>query len=284
MVKRSRPPQWHLLFTGGGLLAAVGVALYVSHVPVSPGPAAPPVASRRLPLSAAAFADTVIARGDSALAELGLLPAWIAVRRGSPDTVSVRVPRDLPLTSVNLQLSSVARSYGGHVVRGIETRNASVVELTVGVDSTVTTLFRLRQDQRLQRRAGRLSLVLQLRDDDAVDRARALQQPLTLVLPDGTAAPPTAAADHEWRSAAGPALAGLDTVRLDTVRLGADGAAGVRRALWALAERAGNEGRAAAWIEAHPAAFDALEALLPRLERRGYRFVTAAQWTRKEGR
>ena len=29
MVKRPRPPQWHLLFTGIGLLAAVVVAVYV---------------------------------------------------------------------------------------------------------------------------------------------------------------------------------------------------------------------------------------------------------------
>ena len=125
----------------------------------------------------------------------------------------------------------------------------------------------------MSRRAGRLALVLQLSDAAAVDRARALQQPLTLVLPAGSAAPPRAAAAHEWRGDAAPALSGIDTVRL-----GEDGADGVRRALWALAERAANEGRAAAWIAAAPATFDALEALLPRLERRGYRFVTAARW------
>jgi polysaccharide deacetylase 2 family uncharacterized protein YibQ len=49
------------------------------------------------------------------------------------------------------------------------------------------------------------------------------------------------------------------------------------RQLWALAEQAADEGQAVAAARLVPATLDALEVMLPRLERRGYRFITLAE-------
>ncbi|MFP6644241.1 MAG: hypothetical protein VCF24_11915, partial [Candidatus Latescibacterota bacterium] len=64
MVKRPRPPQWHLLFTGIGLLAAVVVAVYVGgDAPTGEEPTRlhnlrP---SSRIHADAGSFADSIVA-------------------------------------------------------------------------------------------------------------------------------------------------------------------------------------------------------------------------------
>lgn len=54
----------------------------------------------------------------------------------------------------------------------------------------------------------------------------------------------------------------------------------VERRLWALAERAADDGQAVAQAALRPATLAALETMLPQLERRGYRFVTLAELER----
>ena len=53
-----------------------------------------------------------------------------------------------------------------------------------------------------------------------------------------------------------------------------DTEAAAKRQLWALAERAAVEGEAVALVDAKGPTVAALEELMPRLESRGYRFVT----------
>ncbi|MDA0335129.1 MAG: hypothetical protein O2782_08200, partial [bacterium] len=83
MVKRPRPQQWHLIFTGAGLLAAVVVAVSVSQLPPIAETIEPttlqdlrPQANRHV--DARGFAAGVDSRLDSVLAELGIVPSWIA--------------------------------------------------------------------------------------------------------------------------------------------------------------------------------------------------------------
>ena len=54
----------------------------------------------------------------------------------------------------------------------------------------------------------------------------------------------------------------------------------VTRRLWSLAEKAGDAGQVVAATRLLPSTLGALEVMLPRLERRGHRFVTLAELER----
>ena len=111
-----------------GLLAAMVVAVYVGGVPTAPiddGPVRlhnlPPPS--RIHADAGSFADDILSRLDSVLFEIGISPSWIEPRRpvgGGSDTIDVRVPSDLPVPSVNRQLTQFILWHGGHIVRGQE--------------------------------------------------------------------------------------------------------------------------------------------------------------------
>ena len=297
MVKRRRPPQWHLLFTGCGLLAAMVVAVSVSDLPSLPATEEPTRLHNLqrphsdLPMDAASLTRTVAARLDSVLSDLGIPTSavtWRSHNTGSPkrsvgpdtgldsglDTIGVRVPVDLPVASVNGALTEFITWHGGHVVRGQERRGPGAVHLTFGIDSTVTTLFRLRRDRSLRRNSGDIALVVDVRDAPAsrIQRLSLVWQALTLA--GGLAAQdesPTAGA-HQRVDEVPDAADAIDTESVT--------AADVRRRLWALAERAANDGAVVASLRLRPATLDALEQMLPRLERRGYRFVTLAELDR----
>ncbi len=284
MVKRPRPQQWHLIFTGAGLLAAVVVAVSVSHLPTLVETIEPtslrnlrPPANRHV--DARSFAAGVDARLDSVLAELGILPAWIARRRlaaaGSDiDTVSIRVPVDLPVASVNQLLTDFIAWQGGHVVRGEEQRGPTAVDLTCGIDSTVTTLFRLRRDRGLRRSAGRIALVVDVSDAPTVrvQRLARMAQSVTMIAVDDsiTLPPDLMVGEHQITRGTPDHTEAIDA---------ADGTTeDVRRRLWALAEQSADQGKAMAMAHLRPATLQALEEMLPRLERRGYQFVTWAEY------
>jgi hypothetical protein len=281
MVKRRRPPQWHLLFTGVGLLAAMVVAVYVGGVPTAPiddGPVRlhnlPPPS--RIHADAGSFADDILSRLDSVLFEIGISPSWIEPRRpvgGGIDTIDVRVPSDLPVPSVNRQLTQFILWHGGHIVRGQERQGPAVVDLAFGIDSTVTTIFRLRRDRRLARRTGDIAIVIDVDGAPAayLRRLARLAQPLTLAATGEAADLVRRLADGEHQL--------IGAIPEATPRLDADSlnAADVARRLWALAEEAADEGQAVASARLLPATLEAFEEMLPGLERRGYRFVTLAE-------
>ncbi len=285
MVKRPRPQQWHLIFTGAGLLAAVVVAVSVSQLPPIAETIEPtslqnlrPQANR--PVDAQSFAAGVDSGLDSVLAELGIVPSWIARNRrpaapGSAiDTVSIRVPVDLPVASVNQLLTDFIAWQGGHVVRGEEQQQPTAVDLTCGIDSTVTTLFRLRRDRALTRTAGRIALVIDVSDAPAVrvQRLARMAQSVTMITVDDaiTLTPELMIGEHQITQGTPDHSQAIDA---------ADGTAeDVQRHLWALAERSANQGKATASAHLRPATLQALEEMLPRLERRGYQFVTWAEY------
>lgn len=273
MVRKRRPPQWHLILTLLALVAAIGGAIYLSHPPpaADPGPGDGPRPTPVAHAGARSFADSLYAQVDSALAELGIPKAAIAKQRppGQLDEVRVRVPEDLPLASVNLHLTRLAVWQGGEVVRGVEVDGPAAVDLTCGFGSTATTVFHLKRDK-VARRAGRIAVVV-----DAAGAGRsqrrllaqlcALPQPVTLVVAPGVL-------DGEDAAPAGPCqlLAELP-VQQGWVPL-AHGE--VERQLWAVAEVAADGGRAVAVARLGDDTLPALRAALPRLERRGHRFAT----------
>lgn len=281
MVKRSHPPQWHLIFTGIGLFAAVVVAVFVARLPPSPV-SEKPLRNLRPPPNihrdAGAFADAIVAGLDTVFSQIAIAPSWVDVRRpagGGIDTISVRVPQDLPVASVNRQLTEFIDWYGGHVVRGQERQGPAAVDLTVGIDSTVTTFFRLRRDRRLQRRSGDIAIIIDVSKASAAHTKRVVQlsQPVTVA---GSTTPLSQSLTASL-SSLGHQL--VPATPEDTQRLDANGlaAADVSRRLWALAEQAADEGHAVASTQLQAGTLASLEQVLPRLERRGYRFVTLAE-------
>lgn len=281
MVKQSRPPQWHLIFTGVGLFAAVVVAVFVSRLPPAPE-SDEPLRSLQPPANihrdAGAFANSIVAQLDTVFSQIGIAPSWVELRRpagGGIDTISVRVPQDLPVASVNRQLTEFIAWYGGHVVRGQERQGPGAVDLTVGIDSTVTTFFRLRRGRRLQRRTGDIAIVIDATEALPAHTKQLLQLKQPVTVAGGT--PPLSPSLKERLSGLGHQL--VPAVPEDAPRLDGNGlaAADVSRRLWLIAEQAANEGHAVISTQLQAATLTSLEQVLPRLERRGYRFVTLAE-------
>lgn len=284
MVRQRRPPQWHLALTLGLLVAAIGGGIYLGR-PMPPAPDPEPVpASPPTPVTAAdarSFAESLHVQVDSVLGELGIPPAQIDKRRspGGLDEIRVRVPQDLPLASVNLHLTRLALWQGGDVVRGAEVEGPAAVDLTCGVDGSATTVFRLRRDESVTRRTGRIAIVVDathaaLAQRRLLERLCGLPQPLTLVVS------PASREDEQvarW-AAAGPCeLAASVPVDDQGLRLDA-GQVGPQ--LWAVAQAAADRGRAVAVARLGDDLLPALRAVLPRLELRGYRFATISDLDR----
>lgn len=272
MVRRQHRPRWHLLFSMACLTLCTAAALYLGRPPPPPPPPPPPAPPQ--PVDPAAFPGRMLADADSVLADLGI-PSGRVHRRasgpGGPDVLTVRVPGDLPLASVNQRLTRLASRHGGDVIRGEELEGGTGVDLSLGIDSSETTRFHLRQDPRSTRRAGRIALIADAGGPN-LDRLCALPASLTLV-----------ALGANRREAAERCGPGGHRVAAKPIGLRAapdsidgDTEAAAARQLWALAERAAIEGEAVALVHANGPTVAALEELMPRLESRGYRFVTTS--------
>ena len=206
MARRRRSPRWHLALSAVLLLGAVAAVLVVQW---RTRPTALLPAHSLLPLpepapasNPGAFADTLLSQAEATLGEVGIWPQLISPSRrlsadpqstlGSdaapalPDVIDVRVPADLPLAIVNLNLTHLVTWNGGQILSGIA-HSLRWVELVCGVDSIETTRFQLRHDRRLKRRTGRIAIVL---DDfgqrswggNLVERFCALPWTLTLAI------------------------------------------------------------------------------------------------------
>lgn len=273
MVRRRHRPQWHLVFTLAVLVAAVAAALYLGRPEPPPPPPEPP-APPPPPADPVSFAAGMRAETDSVLADLGIPRGRVS--RSDPgaggfEVVSVRVPGDLPLASVNLRLTRLAGRHGGELMRGEEREDGTAVDLSLGIDSVVTTRFHLRQDPRSTRRAGRIALVVDA-ESPHLDRLCALPPALTLVA--------LGANRREAAERCGPAGHRVVSRPIglrappDTVGAATEAAAG--RQLWSVAERAAAKGEVVALVTANGPTLAALEGLMPRLESRGYSFVTVS--------
>lgn len=192
MARRHRPPLWHLALSGGLVAAAVVLIVYVQweRRPPDPPPPSPAASAFASPAGVPNLAVSLRGQADTALEELGIWPGLIdksppAADAETIDTVSVRVPADLPLAVVNLSLTRLVADCGGRVLRASEFERPRRVEIRCGTDTLATTLFVLRHDPRIQRRTGRIAIVL---DDfgsmskHLVGRFCSLPQPLTLAI------------------------------------------------------------------------------------------------------
>ena len=185
--------------------------------------------------------------------------------------ITVRVPGDLPVARVNLGLTRLADRHGGEVIRGEEVKQETAVDLSFGLDSVETTRFRLRQDRGSTRRSGRIALIADA-GGPHLDRLCALPASLTLVA--------LGSNRQEAAERCGPAghrvVAKPIGLRAAPDSIDGDSEAAAGRQLWALAERAADEGEAVALVNANGPTVAALEALMPRLESRGYSFVSVS--------
>ena len=163
MVKRSRP-QWHLaatvLLMAGVVIAVIGFSWH--QIRMSEIALLAPLASPTQ-VYAAGGGDSLIARVDSALAELGvwseLISKTVGDSAGAVARIDVRVPSDLPLPEVNRALSELVLDSGGRVFHAREAGPRRVT-MECGFDSVRTTIFELRQERHLRRRAGLIAVVL----------------------------------------------------------------------------------------------------------------------------
>lgn len=146
----------------------------------------PPVYSAA---DAPALADTLYARAELALEELGIWADLVYKTRDDPDRIEVRVPADLPLPVVNLHLTHFVEGGGGRVLRAVETIPGQRLEMRCGFDSVATTLFLLERERELRRRVGQIAIVLDdfgymSWDESLIEHFCALPQLLTFaVLP-----------------------------------------------------------------------------------------------------
>ncbi|MEE2657416.1 MAG: divergent polysaccharide deacetylase family protein [Candidatus Latescibacterota bacterium] len=189
MVRRTRS-HWHLWLTA--LLLSVGAAVAV-FLSVDEAPTTNDVeVGHGLRIVAAdpdSFIDSVFLQIDGVVAELGIGGAQVHVDSPAdpPARIVIHVPSDLPLETVNLHLTRMARRNGGHIVRAIELSADQAVRLQCGVDSVITTVIELRRDSGVVRRHGRISIVLDdfssaSQNGDLATRFCGLPQTLTLAI------------------------------------------------------------------------------------------------------
>lgn len=98
--------------------------------------------------------------------DLGMQQSWVRVHPpGSPEgdslltVIEFRVPSDLHLEVLNLELTRVVEEAGGDVVRGVELNDAQV-ELEVAHEGRSTHRFFLQRYSGYMREAGSLSLII----------------------------------------------------------------------------------------------------------------------------
>lgn len=191
MANRRRPPLWHLALSGSLIVTTVLLVLYTyrekEQARSVAAPAAPPtVAKVEQAADARDLAVLLYKQVDAALEELGLWPQLLDKRHGTPDTIAVQVPADLPLAMVNLQLTQLVERCGGKILRAVEKRRHRQVEMRCGLDSTLTTLFVLERTS-IRRKTGRIAIVLDdfgylSWNDRLIERFCALPQSLTLAI------------------------------------------------------------------------------------------------------
>lgn len=307
MVKRGARPSWHLAFTAGLLLMATAAVIHL-HWRSRPDSDSPAVGAPA-PTRPAAFADSLAAGIEGALADVGVWLELIDIRRAAgPDAsarsghhIRVRVPGDLPLPVANVAVTDLVRRLDGRILRGSEMGGrvtlycgpAKSLRGLARPDSTwpagATTRVELRRTPSLKRRTGRLAIALDslawaVTDARWRDRLLDLPLPLTLYLPDEQARVSRIAerliqAGHEVVVGASLSRAGPDSMTSagDLIIDAADGRAAAEEQLWELAYLAADRGQVLGIGRGRESTLQALEAVLPRLETRGFHIVTASK-------
>ena len=143
---------------------------------------------RKASKNAAALGDSIAVSLEHVLKELGMEAQLVEKRGDSRSRVfRVQVPEDLPLATVNLQITRLVRTYGGSILRAVEYQRSGRVQLHCGLDTIEAAIIELFRSRSLERRAGTIAIVI---DDFGYTSQRLVQRfcelpfPLTLaVLP-----------------------------------------------------------------------------------------------------
>ena len=296
MVRRSFRLPWRFILSSVLILVLAGVVALLygqwRERPPEPQLAALPPTPVYSAADAPALADTLYARAELTLEELGIWADLIHKTRGDPDQIEVRVPADLSLLVVNLHITRFVDGGGGRVLRAIESVPGQRVEMFCGFDSVATTLFLLQRERGLRRRVGQIAIVLDdfgymSRDESLIEHFCALSQPLTFVaLPDeGKVAEIVDLAQSHGHQVIlhlpmGPEDSeknpGEGAIRIDQV----DDPQAIESRLWDLAALAARSGQAVGIGHDRQNTLLALRAVLPRLEMRGFHFVLLSQLAR----
>ncbi len=115
-----------------------------------------------LPVSSATFAARFDSLVAPTLAELGLEPEDVVPEGafGALPRRRIAVPWDLPLLSVNLEVTRLARSWGGDVLAATEIERGRAVEMTIGFEGQPVAELTLWENPRKRRRFGRVAIII----------------------------------------------------------------------------------------------------------------------------
>ena len=168
MARRQRRPLWHLALSAVLVCCAVSAALYLHwEAAFREDTAASQVRhARRASENAAALGERIASGLGASLEVLGIGADLVERRAESLPQSSaryqflVRVPADLPLATVNLQITRLVRAYGGSILRAVEYEKTGRVLLHCGLDTIETATVELLKSHSLQRRAGKIAIVI----------------------------------------------------------------------------------------------------------------------------
>jgi len=184
---KARRKPWGLLALALVCAGAVGFWLLHTRTQVT-------VTERPIKLAGSgAFTDSLTARLPDVLSELGVRKAWIRCLpqdQTKPNDIlqiRVRVPKDLPLTLCNLEITRLVRRLGGRVLRAEADRLDERVSIHAGTDDKASVHLYLVADPSLVRKTGRIALIVEDFGSGSLSLAEefcALRQRVTLsVLP-----------------------------------------------------------------------------------------------------
>tara|TARA_B100000902_G_C27287545_1_gene905277 strand:- start:683 stop:1564 length:882 start_codon:yes stop_codon:yes gene_type:complete len=211
---------------------------------------------------------------DSALMEYGFTTEFIAKKQNVIDDLIIKIPTDLPITQVNLAVTLAAQDLGGEVLYAVEDENNNNVKMHIGFQGTHTTTVNL-QEYSKKRSTAMISVIIDSIKivNEVISRICKIQQPLILSL---------VSESSSMRNSlkhCGHTIQ-LQSSRLDSFKSIAikvdqiDDRKTIEKKLWDIENQAKHISPIT--VVAHPRVNTllALEAVLPRLERRGHQFTT----------
>jgi len=278
LVKSESSHNWHLLISIGLLLFSAFTLLnYHNQYRVAYEPSIPPKNTPE-PIEPAAtveqFSDRLFSYIDLEIIEYGLTTGLILKKQNIIDDVTIKVPIDLPMTQVNLAVTLAAQNLGGEVLYAVEDENNNNVKMQIGFQGTHTTTITL-QEYSKKRSTGTISVIIDSINtvNQIISRMCKIQQPLILTLASDNSSM-RSGLEHCGHSIQlySPSLDSLKS--LATIIDHVDDREIIEEKLWDLGKLAGQAGSIA--VLAHPRVNTllALEAVLPRLERRGNQFTS----------
>ena len=188
-------PAWSLIsalivVAGGSAIWVWAPARDVSELPYTIQHIQP------LHLSPESFSDSLAVRAPDVLAGLGVPEGEVTSSR-LPDQrgsemrweISSDVPSDLPLTVCNLELSLMAKRFGGAVLDARVDLSGRTLSMLLGFDGEGTNLVTLRRNPNIKRTAGRIAIIVDdfgNQSEDLIEGFCQLDEPLTLsIFPEG---------------------------------------------------------------------------------------------------